>query len=184
MSIQPGFEHFIIYDVATGEPRWGGSGPAGTIASQNVPDGFAIRQTSAVAVQVNGEWDLAALRLDVWEMVKGWRSMAVNGGAPTPFGVVDSDDDSRANVSGAALAALIAKTTAQPFAMDWTMADNGVVTLDADEMIALGMAVAAHVNAAHERARVLRSEIEAASDVAALFLIDVTADWPGVPQNG
>ena len=48
------------------------------------------------------------------------------------------------------------------FSIDWTLADNTVRTLNAADMIAVGVALGQHVNACHERARVLRGEIESA----------------------
>ncbi len=48
------------------------------------------------------------------------------------------------------------------FSIDWTLADNTARTLTAADMIAVGVALGQHVSACHERARVLRGQIEVA----------------------
>ena len=76
------------------------------------------------------------------------------------------------------MAANIALRSGQPYSITWTMLDNSTKTLNAVEMIEVGLAVLAHVDACHNKARAFRTEIEAAADEAALLAIDVTAGWP------
>lgn len=117
-------------------------------------------------------------RVARWMAVKALRDGRIDGGAPTPIGVVDSDLLSRTNITGASVAAQVAKAAGAPFAISWTDKANAVHTLDADGMIMLGLAVMGHVDACHDRARALRTEIEAAVDHAALDAIDITTGWP------
>lgn len=172
-------EFWFIYNIASGQIMFKGNGGAGLAAQQIVPVGFVL----IIVPQVI--WDegaattnLPALQSAVWEQVKARRDAAIDGGATTPSGVVDSDALSRSNISGAVLAAVIAQAAGAPFSMDWTLKDNSVVTLDAADMIAVGLAVMSHVNSAHAVARVLRATIEAATDVGTLLQIDITAGWP------
>lgn len=171
-------EYFIVYDLATGGVMLRGSGSTGTTAAQQPPAGML-----ALALPVD-VWsgDLAGalpeVRLALWQQVKTQRDGVIDGGAPTAIGVVDSDELSRSNISGAALGALIAQSASTPFSIEWTAKDNSVHTLDAAGMIGLGLAVLQHVSAAHDRARDLRAEIEAATDVPTLLQIDITAGWP------
>jgi hypothetical protein len=171
-------EYFIVFDKATGDERWRGQGLAGAAASQVLPEGLAV--ISIPQAVWSGPLDAALndIRLCLWDQVKTKRDAVINGGAPTPSGAVDSDELSRSNISGAVLAALIAKTAGAPFSMNWTMLDNSVATLDADAVIALGLAVMQHVNLAHDRARALRAEIESTDAASDLLRIDLAEGWP------
>jgi len=55
--------------------------------------------------------------------------------------------------------------------MDWTLADNSVQTFNATELVQIGQALAAHVNACHVKARGLRAQIDAATTEAELGTI-------------
>jgi hypothetical protein len=99
---------------------------------------------------------LDQLKAARWEAMKAERTRA----EAAPFtwnGLVFDADVQR--VTGAATGAMLAQLTGSPFAVDWTLADNSVVTLDAAEMTQVGMALLQHVEAAHSRARALRTLI-------------------------
>lgn len=113
-----------------------------------------------------------------WAETKLQRDLVINGGAPTQYGVMDSDETSRTNIAGAVLSAIIATNASQPFEVTWTLADNSTVTLDANQMVDVGTVVMSFVNACHEHARALRQQIDAAEDEAALAAIDITEGWP------
>lgn len=124
---------------------------------------------------------LADAKLAKWEVVKAIRDakeLADDAVAPTPFGPVQCDDRSKLKISGLVQMALIAKSAGQPFSEGFTMADNSVVTLTADMAIGMGIATGRFVSSLHERARALRTAIEAAQDHAALDAIDIGAGWP------
>lgn len=172
-------EYFFTYDFATGGEQWKGTGPIGIAAQQNLPAGVGIvivSETEYAGLLANVP--LATLQLALWNNVKARRDKIIDAGAPTPSGVVDSNDLSRTNITGATLGALIAQVNSQPFTMDWTLRDNSVVTLNAAQMLAMGMAVLSYVGTAHGRARALRTEIEGVADVPTLLQIDYTAGWP------
>jgi hypothetical protein len=101
-----------------------------------------------------------------------------NGEAPTPFGAVDNDDSSKIKINGAVTMAMLAAQQAAAFSVDWTMADNSVVTLDTAQMMLMGEAAGQYVAAIHERARVLKEQIEAATTMAELEAVDITTGWP------
>jgi hypothetical protein len=123
-------------------------------------------------------FDLAEARLQKWEAVKAIRDKLENGNAPTPFGAAQCDDRSKLRISGLVQMAQIAAANSQPFAEEYTLADNSVVGLDAAQAVGLGVAVGKHVSAIHARSRALRVLIEAASSQADLDAIDVNAGWP------
>jgi hypothetical protein len=55
--------------------------------------------------------------------------------------------------------------------LDWTLADNSVQTFTAADYIQIGQALAVHVSQCHERGRILRQEIEAATTLEDLEAI-------------
>lgn len=160
---------YVVFNLSTGEALRAGQCQQEVFEAQ-AGEGERVLQTTALTVEGN--------RLIIWRDAKDQRDAHIDGGAMTPSGPVDSDSMARSNISGATIAALVAKTNNIPYSITWTLLDNSTVTLDADAMIGLGMAVLAHVNACHERARQLRAEIEAAQNMAELLAIDVGAGWP------
>lgn len=167
---------FIIVKDATQIIERGGTCPGDMVAIQ-ARDGetaYPVEPGVLAWPSINPD----AQKPAVWTMVKAKRDEVIDGGTSTPAGVVDSDELSRSNIAGATLAAIIAKQASQAFSIEWTLADNSVVSLDADQMIALGVAAMSHVSLAHDRARDLRSEIEATSDLVDLLTLDIETGWP------
>lgn len=111
---------------------------------------------------------LPQVREDQWRLIKAARDAAEWGGFDTPFGRFDSDPNSQAKIIGAAQLASIALAQGAPFGIEWTLQDNTSVHLDAAQMVAVGAALANHVNAVHQRGRQLRAQIEAAATIADL----------------
>jgi hypothetical protein len=65
-----------------------------------------------------------------------------------------------AKITGAVLAALLPRPEGDPFAIDWTVADNSVVTLTAAQVMRLGLTLTDRINAIHQYGRELRALIE------------------------
>jgi len=74
----------------------------------------------------------------------------------------DANKDSVQRTSIAAQNALVAKVTGAPFAVNWTLADNTAVTLDADGMLGVSQALATHSATVHGIARELKVLVDAA----------------------
>lgn len=160
---------FVVFNTATGEALHHGDCQPDMVEAQ-AGAGETALATSALTVEGN--------RAALWEKVKALREAKIDGGATFAGKVAQTDLLSRTNISGAALAAVIAKSAAAPFEVTWTFADNSTADLDADEMISLGITAMAHVDACYSRARVLRAEIDAAADMAALLSINIEQGWP------
>ena len=111
---------------------------------------------------------LEQVKADCWAAIKAQRNAAEWGGFDTPFGRFDSDPNSQTKIIGTAQLASIALAQGAPFNVEWTLQDNTSVSLDATQMIAVGAALAAHVDAVHQRGRQLRAQIEAATTLADL----------------
>lgn len=124
------------------------------------------------------EPDLDAMKLRKRKAVEKLKIEHQDRTAPTPFGVANSDMDSRGKINGLVTMALIAKSMNAPFEQGFTLADDSTVMLDANETIGLGVAVGTFVSAVHIRARALKDAIAAAATVEDLAAIDITADWP------
>lgn len=162
----------------------------GGVVTEPVEGVVEITATEGADIEVEvvgayqaGPWvisakSLASFQDEVWHKAKAKRTDVVNGGCLTPFGHVQTDIDSRINISGEAQMATMAKSAGAPYETTWTMTDDAEVDLDADEMIELGLAVGDLVRGCHERGRSLRSAIYSSTDLATLFSIDIDMGWP------
>lgn len=159
---------YVVFNLLTGDPVKWGQTQEENLDLQAGPGEKALA-TSSLNVEGN--------RPIVWEQVKAQRDFHINNGAPTSFGSVDSDEISRTNISGATIAAVVSKQANTPFSIVWTMQDNSTVTLNADQMIQLGLEVVQYINQMHSVARSYREAIENALSMAELLAIDVTANW-------
>ena len=95
-----------------------------------------------------------------------------------PAGLVQCDLQSRANITGAVVMAMLAAQGTQPFAVQWTMADNTSAALDGPGMITMGLAVGKYVTLAQYNGQALKKAINAATTPAAVAAVDITAGWP------
>lgn len=100
----------------------------------------------------------ARARINVGRDLEGAKGFA------TPYGVFDSDQASMLKINGATTGALVLASLSQPFATTWTLADNTTVDLDGPQMIEVGLAALAQVDAIYSRARVLKARIESSTD--------------------
>lgn len=102
--------------------------------------------------------DLNTLKAAKWDEIKAARSAAEYGGFTWDGSPFDSDSASQQRIIGASQLA----TLTPELEIDWTLADNTVRTLNAQEMNEVGMALGQHVNAQYVHARTLRQQISAA----------------------
>ncbi len=98
--------------------------------------------------------------------------------AMTAVGLVDADERSKTNINGLVSMAQLAKASGQPFAVQFTLADNQRHPLDADGMIGVGLAVGRHVIARHDCAAALKATLDACGTIEAVDAIDIEANWP------
>lgn len=122
--------------------------------------------------------DLSSHKNHKWAQVKTRREQAETGGCSTAFGRIDTDEMSILRINSGVLAAKLSLDQQVPFTIDWTMADNSVVTLDAPQMISLGLAAMLHVVACHERGRHLRQAIYDSSSLEELESVYIESGWP------
>jgi Domain of unknown function (DUF4376) len=120
--------------------------------------------------------DLDAAKARQRSIINAARDAAQDGGAVTPFGVFDSSERSLTYLNGAIKAAEKLAALELPSDTNWTRADNVNVTLTVTELTTAGLAVAAHINAMHQRGRVLKSRIDAATTLAEIAAIGWTLE--------
>lgn len=107
------------------------------------------------------------------------QTKAENGGCVTPLGRVQTDPDSRIKILGLFVMASAAKSggdTSWPQA--FTMEDNSEVAHDADQMMALSLAVGAYIVACHANAITLKGTIMACTTPEEVDAVDIETGWP------
>lgn len=147
----------------------------------NVPDGCDLVEGWANTFTdrlVNDEWvdgrTMEQVRLERRKSINEARDRLEFSFFTWDGSVFDADEKSQARLQGAFQLANLSLFALQPYSVDWTLANNTVRTLSANDMVAVGQALAAHVLAAHSTARTLKTEIDAATTLAE---VDAVA-WP------
>jgi hypothetical protein len=118
---------------------------------------------------------LDAAKERAWVAIKSARSAAESGTFEFDGDIYDID---KLHVTGATLLASLAKSAGAPYSEGWTLADNSVRDLDADQVISLGIALGQRVSAIYDTARQLRTQIDAATTIEAVAAIVWPADLP------
>lgn len=123
----------------------------------------------------SGAWfdprPLDSVKSDKWGEIKKSRDATEHGGFTWDGSVFDSDPVSQSKIIGAVQ---LANMNPASFLIDWTLQDNTVRALSGANMVAVGQALAVHVNAQHVLGRTLRQQIDAATTVAEVNAIS----WP------
>ncbi|WP_294196539.1 DUF4376 domain-containing protein [uncultured Sphingomonas sp.] len=119
---------------------------------------------------------LEVRKLTSLKRVDQLREIKVTGGCPTEHGIVQTDDVSIRNILGSVQTASLSAKLETPFSIEWRMADNSVVTLDANEMIAMGVAVMSHIKTCYTRSWALKDAVEACQDEVSLAALVLTLD--------
>lgn len=114
---------------------------------------------------------LEQTKADRWEVIKAARAAHIDAGLVTPYGQFQTAPLERQNITDAVLLAQTLTAMGQPVAIDWTLADNTVVTLGLPEIVTVGLLLGQRVQEAHAHARTLRAAIDAATTVAEIEAI-------------
>jgi len=97
-----------------------------------------------------------------WTQIKQARITAEYAGFTWYGSTFDSDAISQQRITGAVSLAMLDSA----FTIDWTLKDNTVRTMNATDMIAVGVALGTHVATQFSHGQALRAQIEAATDQA------------------
>lgn len=90
----------------------------------------------------------------------------------------DSDSRSVQRINTAVQAAQVALATSNLVVFEWMCADNTTITLDAQQMLGVPVALATHANEIHLNGRNLKDAIAAATTSAELAAVDTGSGWP------
>lgn len=117
---------------------------------------------------------LADLQAAKWAEIKAARDAAERMPLVTPIGTFDADPKGRTNLTDTILLLQSLAAIGQPANIDFTLADNTVVTLSLAQMVQVGIALGLQVQGAYNTGRQLRGLIEAATTAQQLEAIV----WP------
>lgn len=108
-----------------------------------------------------GQWtlDIADAKADAWIRIKKERTAAEFSTFDWGAHTFQCDEASQMRIQAAVQTAMLDDTTS----LIWTLADNSTQTFAAAEIKQIGQALANHVNTCHERGRILRQQIQAAT---------------------
>ena len=112
--------------------------------------------------------DLEQKKADKWDEIKASRSDQEFGSFNWGGYTFDCDEVSQRRIQGVVQLAAIDST----MTLDWTLGDNSVQSFGSAEYMLVGQALAVHVSDCHAKARLLRSQIDAATTSAELELIN------------
>lgn len=117
---------------------------------------------------------LPQAKADAWGAIKSERDTREFGTFAWDGSIFDCNPVSTARITGAFAIALAAKSANAPYSNEWTLADNTRRTLSADDMLAVGITLGQTVSNLHSTAAALRVQIESATTIAQLGVIQ----WP------
>ena len=137
------------------------SGPAHP-AQFFVLDGQVVAKTPAGPASVEHEEIAEPTLLEVqnrrWASIKAQRDYMEHAGFDTAYGRFDSDPTSQMKLIGASLAAQVAL---EDWLLTWTLQDNTIVDLTAQQVVEVGQNLLEHQNHVHTIGRTLRAAIYA-----------------------
>lgn len=116
-----------------------------------------------------GAWelDLSIAKGHKWDEIKAARGAEEFGSFDWGGYTFQCDEVSQRRIQGAVQLAAIDDT----MTLDWTLADDSVQNFTAAQYVQIGQALAIHVSQAHERGRILRQQIDAATSAEELEAI-------------
>lgn len=114
---------------------------------------------------------LQGARDRAWAAIKVARAIAEEGNFIYDGGSYQAD---KVRINGAVQLAVIAKSSGAAYSETWTLTDNTTRQLDADQVIALGLALGQFVSGLYATGRALREQINQAETIEAVHAIG----WP------
>jgi len=158
------------------------------VAANDLPfyDGWTVLGEGENARPIDGgEWNgsawevpLDTLKSRALARIGALKTHHEDAGIATPWGIAQSDQDSRGKINGIVGGALAAAQLGTSFSINFTMADNTTVALEtANEVLRFGLAVLAGISHVHDRSRALKDAVELATTPEALAAIDFEGGW-------
>lgn len=113
------------------------------------------------------EWDINLAKAQAWANIKLDRDDDEFGDFTWNNWVFEADADSQARITAAVQSALLDDA----FTTTWTLKNNTTQSLDCEQIKQLGKALGDHIKQAHERGRIVRAQIDAATTTEELEAI-------------
>lgn len=95
------------------------------------------------------------------DIIKQSRTQAEYAGFIWDGSTFDSNAESQARITGAVTLALLTLQLSQPYEVTWTLADDTFRTLDASEVVLIGLALGSHVQTIFSKGQMLQAQIDA-----------------------
>ena len=146
----------------------------GFLYSGDMTEGAREATTEEIEEYFNPSKTLEELKDSAWQRFKTQRDTLEQSGVPYLNKVIDSDPVSVQRIAIAVQAAQAAISAGVEFTLDWTCADNTVLTMTAEQVVGMSVALAQYSDSLHQTARGLRERIEKAETVEELAAIV----WP------
>lgn len=128
----------------------------------DLPAGATLEKPESVVAK-----ELESAKQMTIKQINTERDKRIANGIEINGATFDTDTNAQQNVTGAALLASIAMSQNMPYTVDWVTHSNTVVTLDAQQVIGLGMAIAQHKSANIIEARNAKDAVLNASSIEA-----------------
>ena len=156
-----------------------------TAFAGNYPDDVYAYLVSATGpfgggVLIADQDELTKLKLKRKNTVNTYRDKMIAMGCTTPSGIMDTDADSLRNIMATYQAAVLSIVMQASFSVEWRLADNSTITLNAAQLIAAGNAVLARVEACYQHSWLLKADIEANDALDQTGNVDIRGGWPAV----
>jgi hypothetical protein len=115
--------------------------------------------------------ELAQVKQDRWREIKTQREALITAGLSTPYGTFDADTASRSNITDAVLLVQTLEAMNEPSSINWTLADDTVITLTAPQMVEVGLLLGQRTQTVFTTARGRRAQIVAATTPAEVLAV-------------
>jgi hypothetical protein len=115
--------------------------------------------------------ELAQVKQDRWSEIKTQRETLITARLSTPYGIFDADAASRTNITDAVLLVQTLEAKNEPSSIDWTLADDTVITLTAAQMVEVGLLLGQRTQTVFTTARGRRAQITAATTPAEVLAV-------------
>lgn len=147
--------------------------PGANIVSQEYWDSLYSEWTQ-IADDFTLPTPIEQLKKSKESQMKLQRDTLESSGFPYLSKVFDSDAKSIQRLSIAVQAATTAVSQGQSLSFNWTTADNSVLTMTAEELLGLPIALAGYANELHQKYRAIKEAIESCTSKEELEAIQWT----------
>ena len=173
----PGVPYVWVFP--TPQPTFDPITHAAQEAAPELVNGHYEQRWNIVALEAEqSASNLAAKKDQMVTAVNARRDAAEESGFTYLGKPFDSDSRSVQRISTAVQAAQVALATSNLAVFEWMCADNTTITLDAQQMLGVPVALATHANEIHLNGRNLKDAIAAATTSAELAAVDTGSGWP------